>query len=118
MAVAKRAVEVLIGEGMVENSDKMGAYLLEKNRAMKSDLIKDVRGRGLLQGIEFKHDLKVDGNDMAKIMFKNGIITKATHDYCVRLSPSLVITKDEIDEAHTIIEKSLRQLEELNAQRS
>jgi ornithine--oxo-acid transaminase len=99
MAVAKRAVEVLFEEGMIDNSMNMGQYLLEKNREMvkTTNLIKDVRGRGLLQGIEFKHDLKVDGNDMAKIMFKNGIITKATHDFCVRLSPSLVINKDEID---------------------
>ena len=50
MAVAKRAVEVLIGEGMIENSYNMGQYLLEKNRAMMktTNLIKDVRGRGLL----------------------------------------------------------------------
>ena len=51
-------------------------------------------------------------------MFKNGIITKATHNYCVRLSPALVINKDEIDETHEIIVKSLRELEQLNAQRS
>lgn len=47
MAVAKRAIEVLIEEGMVENSRDLGNYLNELNRGLKSDLIKEVRGRGL-----------------------------------------------------------------------
>jgi ornithine--oxo-acid transaminase len=44
----------VIEEGMVENSAKMGAYLLSKTKKLKSPLIKDVRGRGLFQGIEIK----------------------------------------------------------------
>jgi len=47
MAVAKRAVEVLIEEKMIENSAELGQYLYEKNASLKSDLIKEVRGRGL-----------------------------------------------------------------------
>ena len=69
MAVAKRAVEVLIEEKMVENSATLGEYLFGLNSTLKSPLIKEVRGRGLFQGIEFHHDLKVDGNDMARILF-------------------------------------------------
>ena len=117
MAVAKRAVEVLIEEKMPENSAEMGAYLMGKLKAMKSPLIKEVRGRGLFIGVEFKHDQKVNGNDLAKILFSNGLITKATHDYCIRLSPALVINKQEIDTGFEIFEKSVQTLEQLNEQR-
>ena len=47
MAVAKRAIEVLIEEKMIENSRDMGAYLMGKTQALQSPLIKEVRGRGL-----------------------------------------------------------------------
>jgi acetylornithine/succinyldiaminopimelate/putrescine aminotransferase len=51
-------------------------------------------------------------------LFENGLLTKATHDYVVRLSPALVINKEEIDTAAGIMEKALSQLEDLNHQRS
>ena len=113
MAISKRAVEVLIEEGMVENSRKMGEYMRAGLDKLKCPLIHDIRGRGLFQGVEVKEGLKVDGNDLSKIMFKNGMLTKATHERTVRLSPALVINKDEIDYALDIFEKSLTQLEEL-----
>jgi ornithine--oxo-acid transaminase len=107
MAIAQKAVEVIIEEGMVENSRNMGDYLMSKISKFSSPLINEVRGRGLFQGIEIKDGLKVDGNDFAKVMFSNGLLTKATHDLTVRLSPALVIRQDEIDTAVEILEKSL-----------
>ena len=77
MAVSKKAVEVLLSEGMVENAQIMGDYLLSLTSSLKSPLIKEVRGRGLFQAIEFKNDLKVNANDLTNILFKNGLITKA-----------------------------------------
>ena len=77
-----------------------------------------MRGRGLFQGIEIRHDAKVNGNDFAKILFGNGLLTKSTHDFVVRLSPALVITKDEIDNAVEILGKSMKELEQLQEQRS
>jgi acetylornithine/succinyldiaminopimelate/putrescine aminotransferase len=41
-----------------------------------------------------KHDAKVNGNNLAYILMKHGLLTKATHDYSVRLAPSLVTTED------------------------
>ena len=118
MAVAKRAVEVLIEEKMIENSRDMGEYLLSKIQTLKSPMIKEVRGRGLFQGIEFNNDIKVNGTDLTKIMFKHGMITKSTHDYCVRLCPALVINKQEIDDGFEIIEKSIQELEIVNQERT
>jgi ornithine--oxo-acid transaminase len=75
----------------------MGSYLLNKLKNLKSHTIKDVRGRGLFVGVEFYDNLSLDGNYFAKILMKNGILTKATHDHCIRFSPALVINKEEID---------------------
>ena len=65
--------------------------------------------------MEFHSDLKVDGNDFTKILFKNGLITKATHKTCVRFAPALVINEQEVNEAIEIIGKSLHELEEQNS---
>ena len=76
-----------------------------------------MRGRGLFQGIEIRHDAKVNGNDLAKILFGNGLLTKSTHDFVVRLTPALVINESEIDNAVEIIAKSMKTLEKLHEER-
>jgi len=103
MAVAKVAVSTIIEEEMVANSEKMGSYLLSELKKIESPTIKEVRGRGLFVGLEFHHNLNINGNHFAKILMKNGLLTKATHDHCIRFSPALVIKKDEIDEAVLVI---------------
>jgi ornithine--oxo-acid transaminase len=61
-------------------------------------LIKEVRGRGLFIGVEIKsgEGIHVDGNHYAKMFFKNGLLTKATHDHTVRLTPPLIINESEV----------------------
>ena len=114
MAIAKAAVKAIVDEKMAENSLAMGHILRERFDALKSPLIKEVRNRGLFAGIEFVSDAKVDGNDYAKILMTNGLLTKATHTYCVRFAPALIINEKEIHESADIIEKSLAQLDQLN----
>jgi acetylornithine/succinyldiaminopimelate/putrescine aminotransferase len=65
--------------------------------------------------LELKKGLKVDGNKLSKILMKNGILSKATHDYCMRFTPALVIKEEEVLEAGELIEKSVRELEQINA---
>lgn len=81
----------------------MGAYLLNELKKLESPTIKEVRGRGLFVGMEFHNNLNINGNHFAKILMNNGLLTKATHDHCIRFSPALVIKKDEIDESVNII---------------
>ena len=81
----------------------MGSYLLSELKKLESPTIKDVRGRGLFVGLEFHHDLNINGNHFAKILMNNGLLTKATHDHCIRFAPALVIKKEEVDEAVLII---------------
>lgn len=104
-----KAVEVVLEEGMVENSAKMGDCLinfLKKN--LVSNRIKDIRGKGLFIGLEFEEgDLAYK---FSKILLKNGLIAKPTQQNIIRFSPPLVITQTQMDEAISIIQKSWDQL--------
>ena len=91
MATARAAIKTLVEEGMPENAFKMGEVLGNELSSIKSPLIKDTRGRGLFRAIEVSSESRVNGNDLAYILMKLGLLTKATHDYSLRLAPSLVI---------------------------
>ena len=110
MAVAKAAVSAIVDEGMVENSQKQGALLKNELQKIKSDMFKEIRGRGLFVGVELKSSLKVDGNDFAKILMKHGLLTKATHDSTIRLAPPLVINSEEVMQSVEIIKSATADL--------
>jgi len=84
-------------------------------KKIDSPLFKEVRGRGLFVGVELKNELPVNGNDFAKILAGEGLLTKSTHDYTIRLAPPLVITSDEIKQAVEIVAEATHKLEKLNA---
>lgn len=117
MAVAHAAVKTLVEEGMVENSLVQGKLLKEEIEKINSPLFNEIRGRGLFVGVELRDDLHVDGNDFAKILAKQGLLTKSTHDLTIRLAPPLVITSDEVHEAVEIIKRGTKDLERLNEER-
>lgn len=114
MAVAHAAVSTIVEEGMVENSQKMGELLKSELRKINSPLFKDIRGRGLFVGVELDNDLPVNGNHFAKILAAEGLLTKATHDYTIRLAPPLVINEAEVKQAVEIVASATHKLEKLN----
>ncbi len=95
-AVANAALNVLVEEKMVENSAEMGTYFLEALRQIDSPLIKEVRGRGLMIGIELKPEAG-GARPYCERLKESGILCKDTHNDIIRISPPLVIQKDEID---------------------
>ena len=109
MAVSRVAIQTLIEEGMIENSEKMGTLFLELLKEIKNPLIKDVRGKGLFAAIELKQKdkIKVDANDLAYILQKNGMLCKSTHDHTIRFAPPLIIDKDSIARAAMKVRRSL-----------
>jgi len=117
MAVAKTAVECLIEEGMVENSRAMGNILEEEMLKIKSPLIADQRGKGLFRAIEFVKDAKIDGNDFAAELLRNGMITRVSHNYVVRMCPPLVIKDKQIRVAVGKLRKAVTYLENLSNER-
>ena len=102
-AVARAALQVIVDEGLVERSDELGRYFLEKLRTLKSPLIKDVRGRGLWIGVEL-HGAARPYCEQLKEM---GMLCKETHDHVIRLAPPLVITREEIDWAFERLQRVL-----------
>ncbi len=79
-----------------ENSRKMGEKLLKGLKGIKSDIIKEVRGKGLLIGVEIKEEAG-EGMKYAEMLLKEGIITKDTHKYTLRITPPLIIGEKEVD---------------------
>ena len=95
-AVANAALKVLVEENMVENSAEMGAYFLDGLRQIDSQWIKEIRGRGLMIGLELKSEAG-GARPYCEQLKESGILCKDTHNDIIRISPPLVIIKEEID---------------------
>lgn len=95
-AVARVALKVLIEEGMIENAAAMGAYFMDGLRQIKNPLIKDVRGKGLMLGVEFYPEAG-GARQYCEMLMKKGLLCKETHEHTIRFAPPLVITRDVID---------------------
>jgi ornithine--oxo-acid transaminase len=95
-AVARTAIKVLIDEGMVENSARLGAYFIERLRSLQSKKIKEVRGKGLWIGVELTPDAG-GARRFCEELQREGLLCKETHVNIIRFAPPLVITREEID---------------------
>jgi len=105
-AVARTAIKVLIEEHMIENAATMGKYFLSGLSAIKSDYIKEVRGKGLMLAVELIPEAGGARKFSEKLMTR-GMLCKDTHDNTIRIAPPLVITKEEIDWAIERLESVL-----------
>jgi ornithine--oxo-acid transaminase len=95
-AVARSALKVLIEENMIENAAEMGSYFLDRLKRIKSPIIKEVRGKGLMIGVEFYPEAGGARKYCEKLQ-QNGLLCKETHENIIRFAPPLVITREEID---------------------
>jgi ornithine--oxo-acid transaminase len=102
--VALTALNVLEDENLIENSARLGEYFLNKLKTLKHPIIKEVRGKGLFIGIEIASN-KPTARDICLELMQEGLLSKETHHTIIRLAPPLVITKEEIDSAFTLIER-------------
>ncbi|MBX4976994.1 ornithine--oxo-acid transaminase [Rhizobium lentis] len=105
-AVARTALKVLVEEGMIENAAVMGDYFLEGLRSIRSNIVRDVRGRGLMMAIELEPEAG-GARQYCHALKESGLLAKDTHDHTIRLAPPLVITKEQVDWAVTQIEKTI-----------
>jgi len=95
-AVAREALRVLVDEGLVENSARLGAYFLDKLRTIKSPHVKEVRGRGLFIGVEL-WPAAGGARRFCEALADRGLLCKETHEHVIRFAPPLVITKEDLD---------------------
>jgi ornithine--oxo-acid transaminase len=92
-AVARAALRVLVEENMINNSAEMGEYFLDHLSEINSPHIKEVRGKGLLIGVE----LKTNARRFCEALKERQILAKETHDNVIRLAPPLIIDRESID---------------------
>jgi acetylornithine/N-succinyldiaminopimelate aminotransferase len=103
--ICKAALAVLAAiqkEKILTNVEYMGEYLFGKLKALKEKypIIKDVRGMGLMYGVE----LSCEGKTVVEECIKMGLLINCTHDYVLRIMPALNTNKKEIDKALNILE--------------
>ncbi len=105
-AVAREALNILKDEKLIEKSAELGEYLMDKLKNINSPYVDFYRGKGLWIGIVLKKDAG-GARKFCENLQDKGILAKETHENVIRIAPPLTITKDEIDEAFTIIKKVL-----------
>jgi ornithine--oxo-acid transaminase len=106
-AVARTALQVIVEEGMVENSRVLGEYFLGRLQRIESEHVKEVRGRGLFIAVELK-DTAGGARRFCEALQERGILAKETHDTVIRFAPPLIIDKETIDWALPKIEEVLQ----------
>jgi ornithine--oxo-acid transaminase len=95
-AVARTALRVLIEENMIENAATLGEYFMEQLKEINSPHVKEVRGKGLLIGIELNHTAG-GARRFCEALQAEGILCKETHQHVIRLAPPLIIQRENID---------------------
>ncbi len=105
-AVAQTALNLLVDDKLPERALEVGTPFIEKLKTIKSPLVKEVRGRGLLIGIELVPEAG-GAKQFCKKLMNEGILCKESHDHVIRIAPPLVITTEDLDWAFPRIEKVL-----------
>jgi len=94
--VGLAALEVLIEEKLSERAAEMGEYLLRRLKSIASPVVKDVRGRGLLVGIELD-PARVTARRFVETLLKHGVLSKDTHGTVARFAPALIVKREDLD---------------------
>lgn len=95
-AIARAAIKVLVEEGMIENSASEGAYFKQSLESIRSNAVKEVRGRGLMLAVEL--DPSAGGaRKYCEALKDRGVLCKDTHEHSIRIAPPLVLTRDQTD---------------------
>jgi ornithine--oxo-acid transaminase len=95
-AVARAALKVIREEDLAERAQKMGEYFMEQLAEIPSPHVKEVRGRGLLIGVELKPEAG-GARRFCEALQGKGILAKETHEHVIRFAPPLVIDRETID---------------------
>jgi len=110
--VAMAALDVIIDENLIENSNRMGEIFRREMKKVDSKMIEIVRGKGLLNAIAVKPNNGKTAWDVCLRLKENGLIAKPTHEHIIRFTPPLIISEAELMEALEIIKKTFREFED------
>ena len=110
--VAMAALDVIIDENLIENSNRMGEIFRKEMKKVNSKMIEIVRGKGLLNAIAVKPNKGKTAWDVCLRLKENGLIAKPTHEHIIRFTPPLIITEPELMEALEIIKRTFTEFED------
>jgi ornithine--oxo-acid transaminase len=108
--IAIASLEVLKEENLAENAAKLGEYFRETIRGFNNPLVKEVRGKGLLNAIVIDHPDPDAAWNLCLDLKENGLLAKPTHGDKIRFAPPLVINKEQVADCLGIIKESLNNL--------
>ncbi len=108
--VAMAALAVIEDENLAANSEAMGAHFRQTIQSWNSPIIREVRGKGLLNAIVINHPDPEAAWKLCLTFMESGLLAKPTHGDKIRFSPPLTITKEALDQALQIIRQGVEQL--------
>ena len=109
--VSMAALQVIKDEKLEENAERLGKIFRERMKAIKSDMVELVRGKGLLNAVVIAPKNGKTAWDVCLKLRDNGLLAKPTHEHIIRFAPPLVINEEQLIEAIGIIEKTLKEFE-------
>ena len=109
--VAIASLKVLKDENLAENAAYLGEILRKELKAIKSEMIAEVRGKGLLNAIVIKPKNGKDAWDVCIALMHNGLLAKPTHGDIIRFAPPLVINEEQIMACVKIIKDTIATFE-------
>ena len=115
-AVGKAALQVLVDEHLSERAEQLGVELMHALRALQSPFVVDVRGKGLLVGVEIDAKL-ASARDVCEVLLKHGVLSKDTHHTVVRFAPPLTMSSAELAEAMINVRSAFAELEHTRLQK-
>jgi ornithine--oxo-acid transaminase len=108
-AIVPHAVDIIESEGLLENAEKQGKLFRDELKIFVDlGVLKDVRGKGLLNAIELHNE--ESANELVDKMMSRGLLTKVTREGTIRMCPPLVISDMEMDNSLNIIRRCLTEL--------
>ncbi|XP_017780524.1 PREDICTED: ornithine aminotransferase, mitochondrial-like [Nicrophorus vespilloides] len=101
--VSLTALKVIVEENLTENSRRLGEILKRELEKLPSEIVEEVRGKGLLRAIVIRQGLGFTASDVCIRLRDNGLLAKSTHNDVIRLAPPLVMNEDQLMECTRII---------------
>jgi ornithine--oxo-acid transaminase len=95
-AIARASLQVVLEEKLAERADRLGTWFMDRLRAIESKHVKEVRGRGLMIGVEVKESSGT-ARPFCEALEAKGILAKETHHQVIRFAPPLTITQEELE---------------------
>ncbi|MFO8236531.1 MAG: ornithine--oxo-acid transaminase [Bacteroidales bacterium] len=109
--VAIAALQVVKEENLAENAEKLGKIFREEFRSIESEMIQEVRGKGLLNAVVIRNKAGKTAWDVCVSMKENGVLAKPTHGNIIRFAPPLIINEEQLRDAMNKIKETFKEYE-------